>query len=331
LLLLSFYLPLVFSFFPWTRSLAARLVAYAVAPLAVLWERLLDYLPNFFYIFVIGAVTWAAVKLAKVIFAEIGRGALRISGFEAEWASFTYRIVAFLLIVGGLIVAYAYFPGTESPAFRGVSLFLGVLFSLASSSAISNVIAGIILTYTGAFRLNDRVRIGDVLGDVSERTLLVTRLKTIKNEEVSIPNSVVLNGQVTNYTALARAGGPTFGLILHTTVTIGYNAPWRQVHELLMNAARATRGVLSEPAPFVLQTSLNDDHISYEWNAFTDQPAEMVNLYSELHQQIQDKFNAAGLEIMSPAFSALRDGNAMTLPSEHLPANYRAPGFKIEQ
>jgi small-conductance mechanosensitive channel len=326
LVLLSFYLPLVLSCFPWSRGLAQRIVGYAVSPLAVLWGKLIEYLPNLFFIIVIGLVTWGLIKLARLVFTEIASGTLRISGFEPDWAMFTYKIAAFLLMVGGTVIAFPYMPGSESPAFRGVSLFLGVLFSLASSSAISNVIAGVILTYTGAFRLNDRVKIADVVGDVTERTLLVTRLKTIKNEEVSIPNSVVLNGQVTNYTILARETG----LILHTTVTIGYDVPWRQVHQLLIQAALNSADVLVQPAPFVLQTSLNDYHISYQLNAYTDHPERMVQIYSGLHQQIQDQFNTANVEILSPAFTSLRDGNAVTISAEHLPLGYRAPGFKLE-
>lgn len=326
LVLLSFYLPLLLSCFPWSRGLAQRIIGYAVSPLAVLWGKLIEYLPNFFFILVIAWLTWGLIKLARLIFAEIANGSLRLTGFEPEWAMFTYKIVAFLLIVGGGIIAFPYLPGSESPAFRGISLFLGVLFSLASSSAISNVIAGVILTYTGAFRLNDRVKIGEIVGDVTERTLLVTRLKTIKNEEVSIPNSIVLNGQVTNYTVLARETG----LILHTTVTIGYDVPWRQVHQLLIQAALGTADVLAQPAPFVLQTSLNDYHISYQLNAYTHHPERMVLIYSALHQHIQDQFNTANVEILSPAFTALRDGNALTIAAEHLPTGYRAPGFKLE-
>jgi small-conductance mechanosensitive channel len=170
------------------------------------------------------------------------------------------------------------------------------------------------------------VRIADTIGDVLDKTLLVTRVRTIKNVEVVIPNGSILGNQILNYSMLAR----TQGLILHTTVTIGYDAPWRKVHELLIRAALSTDGVLPKPAPFVLQTSLNDFHISYELNAYTDRPNDMVDIYSHLHEEIQDSFNKAGVEIMSPTFYALRDGNTVTIPADCRPAAYKPPSFRIE-
>jgi small-conductance mechanosensitive channel len=170
------------------------------------------------------------------------------------------------------------------------------------------------------------VKIGDAVGDVLERTLLVTRLRTIKNVDITIPNGAVLAGQIINYSAQSDTGG----LILHSTVTIGYDAPWRRVHELLIAAARATPNVLAEPAPFVLQTSLDDFYVSYQINAYTDRPGSMAQTYSELHQHIQDQFNQSGIEIMSPHYRALRDGNQVTIPPENLAADYQAPAFRVE-
>ena len=233
----------------------------------------------------------------------------------------------FLLIAFGLVVAFPYLPASDSPAFTGVSVFMGVLVSLASSSALSNMIAGIVLTYTGAFRLGDRVRIGDAFGDIVETSLLATRIRTIKNEEVTIPNSIALGSAVTNYTREAR----TLGLILHTSVTIGYDAPWRRVHELLVGAALATPGVLHEPRPFVWQTSLNDFYVTYEINAYTRSAREMIDIYAALHSNIQDSFYAAGVEIMSPHVTAIRDGNAVAIPEALRPRDYEAPSFRVEQ
>lgn len=210
-------------------------------------------------------------------------------------------------------------------AFRGVTIFLGALFSLSSTAVVSNVIAGIILTYTSAFRIGEVIKIGDTIGIATARRLLTTRLRTLKNEEVSIPNAVILNSSVTNYSTMARSEG----LILHTTITIGYNAPWKQVHELLIAAARATPFVLERPAPFVLQTSLNDYHVSYQINVYTDKPRELLNIYSALHHNIQDQFNAAGVEIMSPGYTSLRDGNEVTIPPQHRTPEYQTPTFRI--
>ena len=231
-----------------------------------------------------------------------------------------------LLIAFGLVVAFPYLPASNSPAFTGVSVFVGVLVSLASSSALSNMIAGIVLTYTGAFRLGDRVKVGDAFGDIIETSLLATRVRTIKNEEVTIPNSIALGTAVINYTREAH----TRGLILHTTVTIGYDAPWRQVHQLLMDAALATSGILADPQPFVWQTALNDFYVTYEINAYTASPKDMIDIYAELHSRIQDAFYAAGVEIMSPHFTSIRDGNTIAIPAALRPPDYRPQGFRVE-
>lgn len=179
--------------------------------------------------------------------------------------------------------------------------------------------AGVVLTYTRAFKVGDRVKISDAVGDVVENNLLITRIRTIKNVDITVPNAMVLASHITNYSSSALE----HGLILHTTVTIGYDAPWRQVHELLISAACATENILELPAPFVLQTSLDDFYVSYQINAFTNTPAVMARTYSVLHQNIQEKFNAAGVEIMSPHYSSLRDGSMITTPEPYLPEAYK--------
>lgn len=206
-----------------------------------------------------------------------------------------------------------------------MSIFLGVLISIGSGSSVGNVLAGITLTYMRPYRVGDRVQFGDTIGDVLEKSLLVTRLRTIKNVEVVIPNSTILGGMIQNFSAMAR----NRGLILHTTATIGYDVPWRQVHELLIRAAQNTEGILLEPVPFVLQTALNDFNISYQLNAFTDRPNEFEFIYSRLHQNIQDSFNKAGVEIMSPNYLALRDGNTVTTPEADRPPHYQPPSFRV--
>jgi small-conductance mechanosensitive channel len=216
-------------------------------------------------------------------------------------------------------------PGGRSEAFRGISILLGVLISVGSGSAVSNVMAGIMLTYMRPFKVGDRVQIAGTTGDVLEKTLLVTRLRTVKNVEVVLPNSAIAGGLILNYSAMSRSRG----LVLHTTVTIGYDAPWRVVHELMVTAAQKTDGIMADPAPFVLQTSLNDFNISYELNAYTDRPNDSEAIYSRLHLNIQDCFNQAGIEIMSPAYHALRDGNTITIPEHERPSYYRPPSFRV--
>jgi small-conductance mechanosensitive channel len=188
------------------------------------------------------------------------------------------------------------------------------------------MVAGIVLTYMRPYKIGDRIKVGDVTGDVVEKNLLVTRLRTIKNEDITIPNATILSGHTVNYTTMAK----TTGLILNTTVTIGYDVPWQTVHHLLISAAEASEGISAEPKPFVLQTELNDFNVSYQLNAYTALSNQMAVIYSRLHQNIQDKFNEAGVEIMSPHYTSLRDGNHIQIPENYVPEGYNKPGFKVE-
>ena len=320
------YLTYVLGLFPWTRAVSLALLGYLVTPFRVVGTAFVGYLPKLLFVLVIGGVIYGAIRLVGLFFYQIRQGRLVFENFPAEWADPTSKIAKVLLIAFGVVVAFPYLPASGSPAFAGVSVFMGVLISLASSSALSNIIAGIVLTYTGAFRLGDRVKLGDAFGDIIGTSLLATRIRTIKNEDVTIPNSIVLGNSVLNYSREAN----TLGLILHTSVTIGYAAPWRTVHELLISAALETPGVLHEPRPFVWQTALNDFYITYEINAYTDSPRDMVDIYAAMHARIQDAFSAAGVEIMSPHYTSLRDGNAVAIPEASRSPGYRAPAFRVE-
>jgi small-conductance mechanosensitive channel len=313
------------SFFPWTQGYSATLLDYFLVPLRLVWNALTSYLPNLFFLVVIFLVAYYLAKFVKVFFREVGKRSISIPGFYAEWAMPTYKIVRFLIVVFTLIVAFPYLPGSKSPAFQGVSIFFGLLISLGSSSAISNVVAGTVLTYTRAFELGDRVKIGETVGDIVEKTLLVTRIRTIKNVDISIPNAMVLSSHIENYSSVAKQDG----LVLHTSVTIGYDAPWRKIHELLISAAQSTANILQQPKPYVLQTALDDFYVSYEINAFTNEANRMAQTYSDLHQNIQDKFYEAGVEIMSPHIFGVRDGNHVAIPADHVSQHYVAPGFRV--
>jgi small-conductance mechanosensitive channel len=221
-----------------------------------------------------------------------------LSGFDPEWAKPTFKIVRLVVIAFAVVVAYPYIPGSSTAAFKGVSIFAGVMLSLGSSSIISNLLAGFTMTYRRAFRVGDRIRIGDVVGEVSDIRLQVTHLRTPKNEEVVVPNSMILGSEVTNFSALARSRG----LILHTTVGIGYETPWRQVEAMLLLAAERTPGLLREPEPFVLQTALGDFCVTYELNVYCDEPGRLPFLYDGLHRSILDVFNEYGVQIMTPAY-----------------------------
>ena len=292
------YLHIVLDFFPWTRPLSANLRALTVAPLLVLANELLAAIPSLLIIFLIVVVARYIIRLARFFFSAIEKGDIKFSGFEAEWSKPTYNIVRVLIIAFAAMVSYPYIPGSQSAAFKGISIFLGVLFSLGSSSLLSNIIAGYTMAYRRAFHVGDRIQVGDIMGDVAQIGLMVTHLRSIKNEELVVPNSLILNSNIINYTSLARERG----LILHTTVGIGYETPWRQVEAMLLMAAQRTTGLLREPLPFVLQQSLDDFAVTYELNVFCDKPSEMYRLYTELHRNVLDVFNEYNVQIMTPSY-----------------------------
>jgi small-conductance mechanosensitive channel len=323
--LLEVYLTVTLGLFSYTRHISLAVTNWLLSQLAALAKSALDYLPNLLVIAVIAVTMYYLVRLIRLIFEEIRKGKLQIRGFYPDWAQPTEKLTRMLVLILTVIIIFPYLPGAKSPAFQGISIFLGVLLSLGSSSAVANAIAGIILTYMRSFLVGDWVCIGGTTGEVIERNLLVTRIRTPKDEVITIPNATVMSGAVHNYTAKARETG----VIFHTTVTIGYDAPWRIVHQLLISAALVTKDILHEPAPFVLQTALNDFYVSYELNAYTQNPIQMLTIYSELHQNIQDKFNEAGVEICSPHFSSLRDGNAIAIPDQYVNQQYKPPAFRL--
>jgi small-conductance mechanosensitive channel len=322
----SFVTSYTFGLFPQTAGISTTLLGYLGHTFGTVGTAVIGYLPSGGFVIIATLLTHYVLRGLKSLAKAIECGDLPVKGILPEMAKPTYQLVRLVVVLLAVVVTFPYLPGGNSEAFKGVSIFLGVILSLGSSSAVSNVLAGLVLTYMRPFHDGDRVKIADTIGDVLERTLLVTRLHTIKNVEVVIPNSSILNNQILNYSALAR----TRGLILNTTITIGYDAPWRTVHDLLIRAAISTGGILADPSPFVLETSLNDFHISYELNAYTDRANDIQNIYSSLHEAIQDSFNQAGVEIMSPTFYALRDGNTVTIPQSHRPPDYEAPSFRVK-
>lgn len=328
LTILYFYLTFVLRLFPWTRKFGDGFLQYFFSALEVVSQEIAKYLPSIFIILIIVFITHYLLRAIKPFFTGLERENLVINGFYPDWAKPTYNLLSLLIIALAIVIAFPYLPGFNSPAFQGVSVFLGVLFSLGSTSAIANVVGGIILIYTRSFQLGDKISIGDVIGDVIEKGLLVTRIRTPSNRIITIPNSSLLNTNVINFTVSQREFKQP--LILQTTVTLGYDLPWRKVHATLKEAALATQFIVSEPAPFVLQTSLDDFYVSYQLNAYTDHPSKMVYIYSELHQNIQDKCNEVGIEIMSPHYKALRDGNHSTIPENYLPEDYQSPAFGIQ-
>jgi small-conductance mechanosensitive channel len=294
------YLGFLLAQWPLTRGMSQNMVGFALGPLQVIGNGILAHLPSLVFLAVLFFVLRVLLRLVRLFFDAVGRGRVTLSGFDAEWAPSTYKIVRLAVVAFGLIVAYPYIPGSDSAAFRGVSVFIGIIFSLGSSTAISNMIAGYMMTYRRAFRVGDRVKIGDAVGEVIETRLQVTHLRTIKNEELVIPNSQILGNQVLNYTSLAQ----TRGLILHTDVGIGYETPWRQVEAMLLAAAERTAGLARDPRPFVLEKSLGDFAVTYELNVYCKNVQAIQELYAELHRNILDVFNEYGVQIMTPAYES---------------------------
>ena len=290
----------VLSLFPWTRGAAENFRTVVLTPLFLILGELEATAPGLLVIALIVFAAHYTLTIARRGFTAIKQGRFKISGFDPEWSDPTYNIVRVLIIAFAIVVSYPYIPGSESPAFKGITIFIGVLFSLGSSSLLANLIAGYTMTYRRAFRVGDRIRIGDLMGDVTEVGLMVTHLRSVKNEELVVPNSVILNSNVVNYSSLGRQRG----LILHTTVGIGYETPWRQVEAMLLMAADRTAGLLRDPPPFILQKSLNDFAVTYELNVYCDTPSAMYQVYSEVHRNILDIFNEYGVQIMTPSYVA---------------------------
>ena len=292
------YLQFALSLFPWTRGYADPVLHVVIDPLRTMGRSILGNVPNVIFLALLLIVVRFVLRIMRLFFEAVGRGAIAFVRFDREWALPTYKIARVAVIAFALVVAYPYIPGSESDAFKGVSLFLGVVFSLGSSSAISNLIAGYTMTYRRAFKVGDRIRIGETFGEVTETRLQVTHLRSPKNEEIIIPNSQLLNSEIVNYSSLAKQRG----LILHTTVGISYATPWRQVEAMLLEAADRTPGLLKDPAPFVLHRKLGDFAVEYEINAYCDEPQNMLRLYTSLHRNILDLFNEHGVQIMTPAY-----------------------------
>jgi small-conductance mechanosensitive channel len=328
LVLFLSYATFILRLYPWTRAVGDSVLGYVFQSAELVLSAIGNYLPNLFVIAIIFSLAYYALRAIKPFFRAIEKGNLVIPGFYADWANPTYNLLMVLVLALAAILAFPYMPGFNSPAFQGVSVFLGLLLSLGSTSAITNVIGGIILIYTRAFRVGDHIRVGDVIGDIIEKNFLAIRICTPANQIITIPNSALLNNNVTNYNISSRDLSRC--LVLQSTVTLGYDVPWRKVHATLIEAALATEHILKDPSPFVLQTSLDNHYVAYQINAYTSEPNLMVFISSELHQHIQDKCNENGIEILSPNYAALRDGNRSAVPEAYLPNDYVTPPFRVE-
>jgi len=315
-MLLYIYVPLVLAFIPATQALAGRVIPMVLGPVQNIGMGVLGYLPRLFSLILILLCVRFFLRILGFFMEAVGRGDITLPGFDAEWADQTLRLLRIVVVLGTLMLIYPFMPGAGSELFKGFSLFVGALFTLGASSSVANVISGVTLTYTRSFRLGDRVQIGETVGDVVSRGMFVTRLRTILNEDVTVPNTVALGGRVVNFSTAPAKGD---GLGLQVSAGIGYDVDWRQVHELMKAAAAGTEDILQAPEPYVLQNSLNDFAVEYILVAFTDEPKRMVQTRSVLRQNVLDRFNEAGVEIMTPDVAALRNSVEPAIPVEHVP------------
>ncbi|KAA6301274.1 MAG: Mechanosensitive channel MscK [Candidatus Ordinivivax streblomastigis] len=298
ILLFIITLPIIFSIFPQTENLALQIFSYILSPAKKIAWSIIHYIPNLFVIALIWLVIHYITRGLGSLAREIGSGHLRIRGFYPDWAGPTHSIIRFLLYAFMISLIYPYLPNAQSGIFQGISVFIGLIVSFGSSSAIGNLIAGIVLTYMRPFKIGDKIKYNDLVGNVVEKTPIVTRIRTIKNEIVTVPNGSLMNAQTVNYSESVRQ----CGLLIHLEVSCGYETPWRQIHQLLIEAAKNTPGIVPESLPFVHETAFNDFYVNYEINAPITDANQMSAIYSDLRANIQDKFKEAGVNILSPHY-----------------------------
>jgi small-conductance mechanosensitive channel len=301
-------IPIVFHLFESTRGIASKLFGYILGPLKQFVFGLINYIPNLFAIAVILLISRYILRTVKFFATQIERKKLVLPGFYPDWAQPTFNILRVLIYAFTIAFIYPYLPNSDSDIFKGISVLVGVLFSLGSSSVISNLIAGIVMTYMRPFKVGDRIKINDVIGFVVERGPMNTRIRTHKNEFVSFPNQMLLNTSVTNFNSSTVEG--LDGYIAHAIVTMGYDVPWQTVHDILINAALKTEFTEKTPPPFVNQTKLDDFYCWYEINVYTKDVSRLPAVYSELYKNIQDGFTAANISMYAPHYQVRINADA---------------------
>lgn len=305
-------IPILFAIFPETEEYASLFLSYLWNPAKDIIKAVGSFVPNLFKIIVIYLCFKYIIRGLKYITNEIATNKLTINGFYPDWAFPTYYILRFLLYSFMMIMIWPLLPNSSSPVFQGVSVFIGLILSLGSTTVIGNLMAGLVITYMRPYRIGDQIKLNDTTGIVLEKTPFVTRIRTSKNEIITIPNSFILSSQTINYTTSAQS----FGIIVHSNITVGYEIPTKQVQDLLLEAADMTSTILKDPIPFVLITELADFYCCYQINGYTKEDKALPRVYTELHKNIIDKFHEAGVEILSPHFYAQRDGNNIMMPPE---------------
>jgi small-conductance mechanosensitive channel len=299
LLILVLTVPLIFGIFPQTHDFAETLWGYFLSPLKAIFWSIFHYIPNLITIILILIVVRFILKILKVLSRGIEKGKLIITGFYPDWAKPTYLLLKYLICIFTIALIYPYLPNADSRVFQGISIFVGVIISLGSTSAIGNLIAGIMITYMRPFKIEDRIQVGESVGMVVEKNAVVVKIQTDKKEFITFPNMTILTSNITNFSSSSELGD---GLIIHSDITYSYSVDWLKIHELLITAAKKTSFIEETPEPFVLQKSLDDFYCVYEINAYTKEVEKVIQVYSELHKNIQDAFSQAGLDLTTPHY-----------------------------
>ena len=327
LALLYTYFSFIFRIFPQTRAFGAKFRQPFYDSLQLVATGFVNFLPNLFIIILTIVITYYLIRFCGLFFSAVEREIITLPGFDQDWAKPTNKIVVILILAAALAIIVPYLPVYNSPAFQGISLLVGALITFGGASTVANLVGGTVIIYTRAYRLGDLIKTENHFGFVHEKTILSTRIRTLTGEIVTIPNANLMSTSIINYNAIQRELKTP--LMIRTSITLGYDVPWRKVYQALSDAAHATENVLEDPAPYVLQTSLDDFYISYELRAYFQVIGKRYLIRSELHENIQDKCNELGIEIMSPHYSAVRDGNQNTIPEDYLANDYVPPSFRV--
>ena len=313
--LVYLWLTFVFLRFPYTQPWGQQLGAFLLSIFITLGNGILHSIPGMFTVVVIFLLTRIVTRIVSGVFSQVEKGDLTVPWLHADTARATRYLVVVLVWIFAIIVAYPYFPGSGTDAFKGVSVLVGLMISLGSAGLVNQIMSGLVVVYSRTLKPGEFVRVGDDFGVVADVGMLSTKIITRKKEEITIPHAVLAAEKTVNYSRHAAGGQAAVG----TSLTIGYDAPWRQVHELLLKAASETSGVRTEPAPRVWQKALSNFYVEYELVVNLDHPEQRVMVLSELHTQIQDAFNEAGVQIMVPAFESQPEKKVVVPKSQWVP------------
>jgi small-conductance mechanosensitive channel len=325
IVLLLLYFGFGFSVFPRTKVISGALREILGPPLEDAIRAVENYLPKLGYLAVILLIGWVFLRAMRSIFSSIKNGTIVFESFPPDWVDPTYTLCRTVLLLFILMVSFPYLPGSDLPFFRSFSLFVGALVTIGSGGTIGNLLAGILLTYTRAFRVGEVVSVDGVYGKVIERTLLTTRVMTMGNEQVTIPNSKILTGAVTNYSAQGQGKG----VAMTVTATIGYDVDWRTVHKLLIEGASRTKQIATDPAPKVLEQAFGNYSVEYHLRAWTNTSEGIFDTHADLRRNILDAFAEAGIEIMTPTILSHRDASELAVPTEQFPSRPQPRGIRI--